>query len=266
MDPRQTEWEVGEWGGEGRKIAGPCIAMSREEVSVYEDDVPLTKRAILEEARTFDLAIVTKLACTGRRITRIACLDSCVNITELNLSRNNIGEIRGLDSLAKLKKLVLTSNRIETLDGIEKIPSLQHLLVQDNRISTQKDFEALKLLPSLQSVYFQNHGGDLQNPICRERHYKVHVLDLLPELRNLDGERKPSRNMFNIDVTLLGGAEGGERGEGWESEPKDFVFAQLEEDVDVDELLRPAKAVLAEMHTLNIAAKDELARAKKSLM
>ena len=88
----------------------------------------------------------------------------------------------------------------------------------------------------------------------------------LPELRNLDGERKPSRNMFNIDVTLLGGAEGGERGEGWESEPKDFVFAQLEEDVDVDELLRPAKAVLAEMHTLNIAAKDELARAKKSLM
>ena len=44
------------------------------------------------------------------------------------------------------------------------------------------------------------------------------------------------------------------------------MFAQLEEDVDVDELLRPAKAVLAEMHTLNIAAKDELARAKKSLM
>ena len=234
--------------------------------SVFGDaDVPLTKRAILEEARTFDLEIVTKLACTNGRITRIACLDNCVNLTELNLSRNAIRGFEGLENLIKLKKLILTSNRIETLEGIERIPSLQHLLIQDNKISAPEDFEHLKLLPNLQSVYFQNHGGDLQNPVCRTRHYKIKVLDLLPDLRNLDGERKPSKNLFNIDVTLLDGI-GSEEGAHAEDEGKEYVFAPLEESVDVDELVRPAKALLAEMHTLNISAKEELSKAKSSLL
>ena len=82
--------------------------MSREGTMVY-DDVPLTKRAILEEAKTFDLEIVTKLSCTNGRITRIASLETCKNLTELNLSGNCILEIEGLANLVKLKKLILTS-------------------------------------------------------------------------------------------------------------------------------------------------------------
>lgn len=238
--------------------------MSGDDVFVY-DDIPLTKRAILEEARTFDLEIVTKLSCTNRRITRIASLETCVNITELNLSRNYIQGIEGLENLVKLKKLVLTSNRIESLDGIEQIPSLQHLLIQDNRISNVEDFAPLKSLPSLQSVYFQNHGGDLANPVCRTRHYKIKVLDLLPNLRNLDGERKPSRNLFNIDVTLLEPNQSGGDSNG-SGDGKDYYFEQLEEDINVEELVRPAKALIAEMHTLNISAKEELSKAKSSLL
>ncbi|QDZ19565.1 leucine-rich repeat domain-containing protein [Chloropicon primus] len=236
----------------------------RGEMMTLEEDVPLTKRAILEEARTFDLEIVTKLACTNRRITRIACLESCVNITELNLSGNFLRGIQGLENLVKLRKLILTSNRIESLKNIEQIPSLQHLLIQDNKISSPEDFEHLKCLPNLQSVYFQNHGGDLPNPVCKVRHYKIKVLDLLPDLRNLDGERKPSKNLFNVDVTLLepeGGVGGLEDAEG-----REYCFAPLEENIDTDELVRPAKALLAEMHTLNISAKDEISKAKKNLL
>ena len=148
--------------------------MSREGTMVY-DDVPLTKRAILEEAKTFDLEIVTKLSCTNGRITRIASLETCKNLTELNLSGNCILEIEGLANLVKLKKLILTSNRIESLENIDQIPSLQHLLIQDNRIASFEDFKQLKNLPNLQSVYLQNHGGDLPNPICRDRRYKAQV-------------------------------------------------------------------------------------------
>ena len=227
------------------------------------DDVPLTKKAILEEARTFDLEIVTKLSCTSRRLTRIACLENCVNITELNLSKNSIRGIEGLENLVKLKKLTLTSNRIESLENIEQVPSLQHLLIQDNRIANVEDFQQLQSLPNLQSVYFQNHGGDLPNPICSDRHYKIKVLNLLPNLRNLDGERKPSKNLFNIDVTVLEP----EKAEGdLESvERKEYVFQSME-DTNVAEMMKPAKALLAELQTLNISAKEELAKAKASLL
>ena len=40
----------------------------------------------------------------------------------------------------------------------------------------------------------------------------------------------------------------------------------IEEDINVEELVRPAKALIAEMHTLNISAKEELSKAKSSLL
>ncbi len=118
-------------------------------------------------------------------------------------------------------------------------------------------------MPNLESVYFQNHGGDLANPICADKFYKVKVLDLLPDLRNLDGERKPSKNLFNIDVTLLEPAEGDL--EGPSAQPREYQF-EPEEEINISEIMRPAKALIAEMHTLNITAKEELAKAKKNLL
>ena len=180
-----------------------------------------------------------------------------------SVSRNCIQGIEGLENLVKLRKLTLTSNRIQSLENIEQIPSLQHLLIQDNRLTSFEDLKQLQNLPNLQSVYFQNHGGDLPNPVCSDRHYKIKVLDLLPNLRNLDGERKPSKNLFNIDVANLLEKDTSENADG--GEKKELVFQAMEE-TNVLEMVNPAKALLAELHTLNISAKDEIQKAKTSLL
>ena len=226
---------------------------------------PLTKKIILEEARTFDLEIITKLSCVGRRINGLTCLDLCINLTELNLSNNAIACLDGLESLQRLKKLVLTSNRIASLDGVQSLTALQHLLVQDNMIASIEDVQALADLPGLQSVYFQNLGGDLRNPVCRIDHYKVKVLDLLPNLRNLDGERKPGKNLYNVDVEvpkrepLPASAFGNGAGR---SLAHDFDPA---DDMNIAEIIKPAKALLAELHTLNISAKEEIQHFKDEI-
>lgn len=46
-------------------------------------------------------------------------------------------------------------------------------------------------LSQLQSLYLQNSDGSQPNPVCSRLDYKNTVLSSLPNLKNLDGERRP---------------------------------------------------------------------------
>ena len=53
---------------------------------------------------------------------------------------------------------------------------------------------------------------------------------------------------------------------GVEGERKLPHFKEEEVTVNVLEIVRPAKALIAEMHTLNISAKEQIQKAKEALM
>ena len=46
-------------------------------------------------------------------------------------------------------------------------------------------------LGKLESLYLQDPGGVLANPVCKALAYIDTLLAALPNLRNLDGERQP---------------------------------------------------------------------------
>lgn len=151
---------------------------------------------IKQHAGQFDLDAVTVLHYTGRELSTISCLEECVNAIEINFSDNAITRISGMETLVKLRKLVLTNNKIRMVESIENLENLEHLLLQGNQISTLEELNLslLQKLPKLVSLYLKNVDGSHPNPVCKEAGYRETILRLLPQLRNLDGERLRSKS------------------------------------------------------------------------
>ena len=241
-----------------RRKASSAVCLSGE----------LDETLILEEARTFDLETVTKLTCRAKGLARISRLDRCINLTELDLSGNGIHRIEGLDNLRKLKKLVLVNNRISSVENISKCPSLEHVLLQGNHIASLDSFLELPLLPNLKSIYLRNIDGTQQNPVCCAPDYRIQLLKLLPGLRNLDGERQPTTVGYLDNSPNTSDKENKHgpsvSGDGWKpsgwwlDKPGGGPGAWLAD-------TKKFKALLAECRTLQISAKNELARAERSL-
>ncbi len=57
------------------------------------------------------------------------------------------------------------------------------LVLNNNRISTIQDIEALLKMPALKYLSL------MDNPICKEKHYRMQILACLPKLRALDFKR-----------------------------------------------------------------------------
>ncbi|GBG89667.1 hypothetical protein CBR_g49520 [Chara braunii] len=127
-----------------------------------------------------------------------------VNLTQLDLSNNLIERIEHLDRLPHLRKLVLTSNKISRLDNVDKLQKLEYLLIQSNYVSLIDEVEKLRGLTRLSTLYFQNIDRTQKNPICFVDNYRTRVLEVLPSLRNLDGER-----IRSIVAAVAAGAGGG---------------------------------------------------------
>ncbi|GFR40522.1 hypothetical protein Agub_g1091 [Astrephomene gubernaculifera] len=151
----------------------------------------LTDENVKSASQRFDVEIVFKLTWANKGLTRLAGLEKCANIVELNLAGNQISKIEGLEMLLQLRRLVLSSNRIGRVEGLSQLKRLEVLWLQDNRVAT---LEALALphlaeLPALRALYLQNIDRSAHNAVCRVAGYKAAVLAALPKLTNLDGER-----------------------------------------------------------------------------
>jgi Leucine-rich repeat (LRR) protein len=99
--------------------------------------------------------------------------------------------MEGLDSLANLQVLVLASNKISAVENIGLLSKLQVLNMQDNSLKTIAaiNLPLLAQLPLLATVCFQNIDLTASNPVCQSSGYKASIVQQLPALRNLDGER-----------------------------------------------------------------------------
>ena len=99
--------------------------------------------------------------------------------------------IEGLDALLQLKRLNLSCNSIAKVDSLAHLSALEHLQLQGNRIEGlgALNLQHIAQLRSLKALYLQNLDRTQQNGCCRQAGYKTQVLQALPGLTNLDGER-----------------------------------------------------------------------------
>ena len=163
-------------------------------------------------AQEFDVEGINKLTYVKKGVTRITAVDHAVNLTELNLSNNLIEKIEGVHTLTRLKKLHLTANKIRRLENLHGLESLEHLLLQGNLVSSADELKHLQCLPNLKTLYLKNVDGSQPNPVCAVKGYREKVLALLPELRNLDGERLRGSAAVTATDSLLSELSGNQGG------------------------------------------------------
>lgn len=150
----------------------------------------LTEELVLAASGHSSPERVVKFSWCNKALQRIRGLVRCTGLLELDLTNNNISDLSGLAELTALRRLVLTRNRVSHVDGVRSLASLEHLLLQGNMIHS---IDALHFgqLPALRTLYLQNSDKSQANPVCRLPGYKRALLEMLPQLTNLDGERNP---------------------------------------------------------------------------
>eukprot|EP00741_Cyanophora_paradoxa_P018375 tig00000204_g17742.t1 len=149
----------------------------------------ITEQLIKQATGAFDVEVVFSLQLIRRGIRWIEGVEMCINLQELNLSGNAIEKIENLGTCAKLKRLILTSNKISRIEGLEGCVTLEHLALQDNQIHNIDDVSSLAACKNLKSLFLKNLDGSQRNPVCDHPSYRTTVLQRLPGLATLDGER-----------------------------------------------------------------------------
>ncbi|DBA04992.1 TPA: hypothetical protein N0F65_006994, partial [Lagenidium giganteum] len=125
---------------------------------------------------------VTENFDAGNQLESLAGLSGLPSLTILEALRNNIEDLSSLASeTSKLERLELNENRIANVAGVEVLSSLSSLALQQNQIESTAALETLAALEQL---------GDLNlsgNPIADSENYRLSVIILLPNLKQLDG-------------------------------------------------------------------------------
>lgn len=149
------------------------------------------------------------------------------NLTELSFQENQIKEIQGLESCPALKRLILTSNQLKSLKGLKYAQRLRVLWVQDNDLRDLEGmggnglltdlqlagnpclwtFEVLKPLKILSCLRMLRIADDnFSSRVCGivgTEHYFEQMLELLPQLLELDGEPASSEKRLKLGSDVL---------------------------------------------------------------
>ncbi|GAX82165.1 hypothetical protein CEUSTIGMA_g9593.t1 [Chlamydomonas eustigma] len=159
-----------------------------------------TEESIKSISQRFDLEIVFRLSLASKKLNGIACLEPCINLTDLDLSDNDITKIEGLGTLTELRRLNLSSNRIQKVENISELKKLESLKLQGNQISMSGlNISELCQLTALKALYFQNLDRTFPCPACSDKTYRNTILSKMPQLTNFDGERCP----FSINYAAV---------------------------------------------------------------
>ncbi|CAE7778756.1 LRRCC1 [Symbiodinium sp. CCMP2456] len=109
----------------------------------------------------------------------------------LDLSCNAVTTITGLRHLHALEELRLAYNQIQTLEGLQQFWGqrfrLRLLDLRCNKIGALPQLLFLGGCTKLETLAFQEDVGGDSNPICAEPNYRMHVVQVVPWLRVLDG-------------------------------------------------------------------------------
>ncbi|ETL97803.1 hypothetical protein F442_05350 [Phytophthora nicotianae P10297] len=120
----------------------------------------LTADIIKRRSGHYDVSLVALLDVSEMKIRRIAQLESCVNLLELNLAHNELRSLEELPSLPLLRCLHLSNNQLTSLDTLPRLPALEELSVANNQIRSIDFVELAAKLPSLRVLDFRGNPLD----------------------------------------------------------------------------------------------------------
>jgi hypothetical protein len=124
---------------------------------------------------------IKSLNLSNNPIEVIENLELLTTLLSLNISHNKLTSMNGLNAAKNLETIDVSSNQISTCDGISKLTSLKTLNLSKNQISDLSQIEKLRQNVSLKELNL------IGNPVTQIENYREQVLDILPDLKSLDG-------------------------------------------------------------------------------
>uniref|UniRef100_A0A8C4Q6S1 Small nuclear ribonucleoprotein polypeptide A' n=1 Tax=Eptatretus burgeri TaxID=7764 RepID=A0A8C4Q6S1_EPTBU len=103
----------------------------------------------------------------------------------IDFSDNEIRKIDGFPLLKRLKNLLFNNNRVcRFAESLElSLPNLQELVLTNNNLQELGDLEPMASLKSLRYLSL------MRNPVANKKHYRLYVINKLPQVRVLDFQR-----------------------------------------------------------------------------
>ncbi|XP_066959481.1 U2 small nuclear ribonucleoprotein A' [Macrobrachium rosenbergii] len=152
--------------------------------------VKLTPELIQQSVQHINPVRDRELILRGYKIPVIENLGATLDqFDSFDLSDNDIRKLDGFPLLRRLKTLHLNNNRIVRISDslAESIPNLQFLYLTNNLIQELADLDNLASLKKLEYVSL------LGNPVTTRDHYRLYVINKLPQVRVLDFRRVRER-------------------------------------------------------------------------
>ncbi|KAK2080483.1 hypothetical protein QBZ16_000336 [Prototheca wickerhamii] len=146
----------------------------------------LTPELILRSPQFMNCVGQYELDMRGNRINVIENLGATENqFDSIDLSDNAIARLEGFPKLLRLKVLHLNNNRVNKIGrNLEaSLPNLEWLMLTNNRLSTLADLDPLRTLPKLKYLSL------LDNPVTKQKGYRLYVISQLPKLKMLDFQK-----------------------------------------------------------------------------
>lgn len=130
----------------------------------------------------------------ANQISKIEGLEAFDRLEELYLAENKIEKIENLGHLKQLKVLDLSFNYISLIENLGELGQLEELWLSHNKVHDFKDFEHLKELPSLKTIYFE------LCPVAKNPGYRQQILEWCPQINQIDHFRKDLQFIFKGKV------------------------------------------------------------------
>ncbi|XP_013882642.1 U2 small nuclear ribonucleoprotein A' [Austrofundulus limnaeus] len=116
----------------------------------------------------------------------------------IDLSDNEVRKLDGFPLLRRLKTVLMNNNRICRIgENLEQaLPGLRELVLTNNNIQDLGDLDPLASVKTLTLLSL------LRNPVTNKKHYRLYVINKLPQVRVLDfqkvklKERQEAEKMF----------------------------------------------------------------------
>jgi len=144
----------------------------------------LTAAIVKIHSGNYDTTTVYNLSLASLGLTDISQLGQlCPDLVTLDLTGNKLASLSGTESLNKLERLTLDRTSVP-LSGIGKITSLQYLSLKEcgiSQINAIKPEEFTKLV-NLRYLDLR------QNPVSQQSNLSQFIRELLPSVRQLNGE------------------------------------------------------------------------------
>ncbi|KAI8077806.1 uncharacterized protein BX664DRAFT_287359 [Halteromyces radiatus] len=131
------------------------------------------------------LVALNTLVLSHNKLKTIPSLDAMVDLAKLSAAHNNFKKMPDLSSHTTfLKEIRFNDNKITTIpDTLRPCQALEIIDLGNNQIEKWSDIAPLGSLLNLHNLNL--HG----NPITQKKDYKDKIMQLIPSLRVLDGER-----------------------------------------------------------------------------